>query len=101
MLIEFSRTGGFCGTRLEASVDTDMLPPDEATKIIGHLASLRPERGQRPAAGTKPAGPDRFSYTVKVTRTVGADKMSSTFKFGEGKHPDLVAVLTDLAKAPA
>ena len=63
--IEVTRSGGFAGIPLHASVDTGTLPPDEAHEIAAlvdrvDFAGLT----HRPAPPAQ--GPDRFHYDIAV-----------------------------------
>lgn len=96
MKIEFVRSGGFAAIRLTASIDSEKLPPGEASKLEAMVESagffdLPAEI--RPAA---PA-PDRFEYRITVS-TAGR---THTVFISEAAIPARVAPLIDYLTAVA
>lgn len=76
MHIEFSRSGGFAGTRLSRSFDTDEIPAEEADELKQMVTSADffhlPE-------SLRSGGADKFQYKITVenegaTHTVEADE---------------------------
>lgn len=67
MLIRFERTGGFAGLRIEASLDTDLLPPEEARKLHELVEAAGffglPEKFPLPKKGA-----DYFQYRLSVEK---------------------------------
>ena len=65
MKIQFARTGGVAGIRLTATLDTEMLPPDEADSLRRLIAAAsffdQPSSRQSPIRRA-----DRFEYHVTV-----------------------------------
>jgi hypothetical protein len=94
--IEFVRTGGFAAIRLTTSIDSEKLPPAEASKIetlvesagfFDLLAEIRP---------SAPA-PDRFEYRLTVS-TAGR---THTIVMSEAAIPASVGPLIDYLTAAA
>ena len=96
MQIEFARTGGFAGLRLTASINTQELPPDQASTVEAMIRDSGffelPDKLLPPS----PA-PDRFEYRV----TVSTDKESHSIVASEmlvpGRLRPLLNYLTTLA----
>jgi hypothetical protein len=66
MHIEFVRSGGFAGMRLAASVDSQNLPPEQAStldKMIADTGFFDLPEQIKPSA----PGPDRFEYQVVIS----------------------------------
>ena len=65
MKVEFVRTGGVGGVRLTATLDTDVLPSEEADRLRQLIAVAsffdQPTSGQSPIQGA-----DRFQYRVTI-----------------------------------
>jgi hypothetical protein len=66
MRIDFVRTGGFAGMRLATTVDTEHLPPDQASALNGLVSDADFFKLPEKLLPDRPA-PDRFEYTVTVT----------------------------------
>lgn len=65
MRFQFTRTGGFAGTRLTGSIDSATLPEDEVLTLKKELESAR--FFELPAQlGGGPGGADRFQYEITV-----------------------------------
>jgi len=96
MHIEFSRSGGFAGIRLVASVDTEDLPADQASSLNQLIREAEffglPEK----LAPEKPA-PDRFEYQL----TIKASEKSHSVVVNDAAAPEslrpLLNYLTTLA----
>ncbi len=65
MKVEFVRTGGVAGVRLTATLDTEMLPPEETDRLRRLIAAAsffeQPTSRQSPIREA-----DRFQYRVTV-----------------------------------
>ena len=65
MRVEFVRTGGVAGIRLTATLDTEMLPPEEADRLRRLIDAASffdlPTSRRSPSRET-----DRFQYRVTV-----------------------------------
>ena len=92
MILELSRNGGVGGIQRSYVVDTDQLATEQVQAIKNLVAKVRPERIKQ--------GPDRFTYTLKVTTATSEGDRSSTFYFGDGSHQELVKFLTERATQP-
>lgn len=90
MILEFTRSGGFGGTQLKATVDTDKILDTEAAKLKSMVASL-------PTIAPPGIGQDRFSYRLRVINN--GSEMNYTFS--EHGHQDLIKYMTNRAKQPA
>ena len=81
MHIEFVRTGGFAGLRLITTVDTQVLPQEQASIVEAMIRDSGffelPEKLLPPSPS-----PDRFEYRV----TVSTDKESHSI-VGQGSVP--------------
>ena len=89
MIIEFSRTGGVTGMRLNTTVDTDDLPETEAKQ----LKSLVAKADKAPEKPTKKAGIDRFQYQLRL----GKGRKAQVVKITDGQHSELVQYMTEKA----
>jgi hypothetical protein len=97
MHIQFERTGGFAGLRLQHSVDAAKLPPEEAQSLHGMVQTAGffdlPETITTPTPGA-----DRFQYKVSVD----SGDRRHTVTIHEGATPaalkPLLAWLTDKAR---
>lgn len=90
MKIEFTRSGGFAGTRLTATLDTETLPPDDAAR----LSRLVQESGlfDLPAALRSDApGGDRFQYRIKIKEGARSKEIAAD----EAAVPDRLRPLLD------
>ena len=65
MRIDFLRTGGFAGTRLQATIRTETLPPAEAAELQELVAAANFFRLPRTASGSGSAA-DQFTYRIIV-----------------------------------
>ncbi len=65
MKVEFARTGGVAGIRLTATLDTEMLPPEEADHLA-HLIAAASFFDQPSSRRSPTQGPDRFQYRVTI-----------------------------------
>ncbi len=65
MHIEFVRTGGFAGIRLQTTVDTQQLPTEQASTLDRLIAESGFFRLPEQLLPEKPA-PDRFQYQVTI-----------------------------------
>ena len=97
MHIHFERSGGFMGTRIEATINTEDLPPEEAQKVT----SLIEEASffDLPSAIASPTpGADQFQYRV----TVESEERKHTVEIGDAAIPEdvqpLLRQLTILAR---
>ncbi|MCH8197052.1 MAG: hypothetical protein IH904_03115 [Proteobacteria bacterium] len=98
MKIQWERTGGFAGMRMEGSIDSESLSDEEARRLhelveaAGFFAL--PEEFAGPAGGA-----DRFLYTL----TVEMDGRRHTVRTGEAAAPaaliSLIGWLTNAARA--
>ena len=96
--IQWERTGGFAGMRMEGSIDSESLSDEEARRLhelveaAGFFAL--PEEFAGPAGGA-----DRFLYTL----TVEMDGRRHTVRTGEAAAPaaliSLIGWLTNAARA--
>jgi hypothetical protein len=98
MIIHYERTGGFAGMRMEATIDTEKLPPAEAQILENELASA--DFFNLPAKTSSPGpGADRFTYRI----TVESGDRSHTVEAGEASAPErllpLIERLNDLARS--
>lgn len=65
--VRLTRSGGFAGTRLQVSVTTEGLPPEEAARLRELVERLNPDRLEaRPAES--PTRPDEFQYDLTIVR---------------------------------
>jgi hypothetical protein len=65
MRIHFERTGGFAGTRLVATVDSQMLPPEDAGNLHG-MVEAAGFFDLPSVIAAKTPGADRFQYRLTV-----------------------------------
>ncbi len=65
MRIDFLRTGGFAGTRLQATIRTETLPPAEAVELQELVAAADFFRLPRMAPRSGSAA-DQFTYRITV-----------------------------------
>jgi len=81
--IHLRRTGGFSGLVLNATVDTESLPPVDARDLHTMVEAAKffdlPSK-----VGTSALGADRFSYVL----TIEAEGRSHTVEMGEGAVPE-------------
>jgi hypothetical protein len=97
MHIQFERTGGFAGLKLQHSVDTATLLPEEAQSLHGMVQAAGffdlPETVTTPLPGA-----DRFQYKL----TVDSGDRGHTVTIHEGATPaalkPLLVWLTDKAR---
>ncbi len=91
MLIQFERTGGFAGMRKKFTVDTDSLPPEEATRLHKMIETAGffnlPSKSKGPSRGA-----DQFQYRLIVE----TEKKKHTVELGEASVP---ATLRPLLKS--
>lgn len=81
--IEFTRTGGFMGRKVNLTIDLDELPPDQAQTI--NLLIDQADFFNIPENPPRPSVPDSFIYTITVTsdtlqHTVQTSDMTATEK---------------------
>src|SRR5512133_3946150 len=88
MRINFVRTGGFAGMRLETTVDSDTLPPDEAQVLQQELQQANFFALPSQLTG-KSAGADRFQYEISVD--TGGQR--HTVQTGESSMPEALQPL--------
>jgi hypothetical protein len=97
MKIEFSRSGGFAGLRLKATVDTETLDAERAAEIAGLVAASGffelPER-----ARDNEQIRDGFEYRVRISSAVHA---SHSVAVGQQNVPEQLQPLLDLLTAIA
>jgi len=90
MRISFERTGGFAGMKLQRTIDSRDLPPEDAQRLDALLKKScffhLPTNLQ-----SLPAAPDRFHYKVTVER----DADVRTVEASEGSMPDDMRPLID------
>ncbi len=88
MRYHFVRTGGFAGMRLETTVDSNALPPEEAKTLQQELDSAHffqlPNQIKEQGGGA-----DRFQYEI----TVDDGKKKHTVETGEAAMPDTLQPL--------
>ena len=65
MKVEFARTGGVGGIRLTATLDTEVLPPEEGARLR-RLITASSFFDQPTSRASPPRGADRFQYQVTV-----------------------------------
>jgi hypothetical protein len=65
--VNVERSGGFAGTVIRRSVDTESLPADEARQLAELVAELDVD-AVRGAAGSSPSVRDAFEYDVQIVR---------------------------------
>ena len=98
MKVAFSRSGGVAGIRLTATLDTEMLPPDEADHLRQLIAAAsffdQPSSRQSPIRRA-----DRFQYQVTVEE---GDRIKKV-ELDESSVPEtlqsLLDYLTDSARS--
>jgi len=88
MKISLVRSGGVAGMRLEATVDTGVLPPDTARKFHALVEEADLPQLSEPTIKVKSA-PDRFRYTLTVE---DGDRKHSII-FEERRVPEAVQPL--------
>ena len=96
--VEFFRSGGVAGIRLTATLDTEMLPPDEADRLRRLIAAAsffdQPSSRQSPKRRA-----DRFQYQVTVEE---GDRVKKV-ELDESSVPEalqpLLDYLSDCARA--
>jgi hypothetical protein len=97
MKIEFSRSGGFAGLRLKATVDTETLDAERAAEIAGLVAASGffelPER-----ARDNEQIRDGFEYHVRIST---AAHPSHSVAVGQQDVPEQLQPLLDLLTAIA
>lgn len=96
MKIEYVRTGGFAAIRLTTSLDSEKLPPTEASRLetlVESAGFFDLPAEIRPSA---PA-PDRFEYRI----TVSTAQRTHTVVISEAAIPARVGPLIDYLTAAA
>jgi len=91
--IFFERTGGFMGRKVNATIDLDDLP-DEQAELLDDLLD---EAGffELPADLTRPAMPDAFTYNI----TVSSDERQHSVRVSDATAPDdLRPLLEELSR---
>jgi hypothetical protein len=96
--VEFARTGGVAGIRLTATLDTELLPCDEADRLrrviadaaLFDLPTLLKSRTRRP---------DQFQYRVTVEEGDRIKKVELDESSVPEKLQPLLDYLTDCARA--
>jgi hypothetical protein len=98
MRIVFRRSGGFAGTTLRTTIETDDLPEDQGRELEGLLQGA--DLTHLPPAPRR-LGADRFHYAIEIT----AGDRRETLSFGEGQLTErarrLVERLEELARGRA
>lgn len=93
MKIYFERSGGFAGLVMQANVDLDDLPADEAENLQKLVDDADLFHLDAPAE--MPGYADGFHYSLKVEK----DADSRSFAFSEGYIPaELVPLVNELSK---
>lgn len=88
MRVRFERTGGFAGVRVDATIDTDGLPPEEARELEEMVSAAG--FFDLPAVVVPPApGADRFQYSL----TVRHEGREHTVKLGESAATGAMDIL--------
>jgi hypothetical protein len=88
MRIHFDRTGGFAGMRVQATIDTDSLTPDDARQITELVAAAQFFELPSVIAATAP-GADQFQYRL----TVETEGRKHTVEVGDASAPETVQPL--------
>lgn len=93
MHIEFETSGGYANINLAYRVDTDKLPPEVASKLLGLIESSGVFELQQSEIAPSSAGPpDAFLY--KLTLYGGGKKKS--LSFNDATVPDQLKPLLEL-----
>jgi hypothetical protein len=90
--IEFVRTGGFMGRKVNLTLVLDDLPPDQARTL--NLLLDESDFFNLPGNPAKPAVPDSFLYAITVT----TDKQKHAIRTSDTAAPEkLRPLLVDLS----
>lgn len=94
MRVHFERSGGFAGMRMQASLDTDSMPPEDART----LCDLVEAAGffELPAAIGEAAGADQYAFQITVTTDAREHTVTTT---GEPLPPAVQALVDWLSRA--
>lgn len=65
MRIEMERTGGFAGMRVQTTIDTETLPPEQASELES-LVETASFFEMPTGASTPPRGADSFYYRISI-----------------------------------
>ncbi len=91
--IFFERTGGFMGRKVNATIDLDDLP-DEQAELLDDLLDDA-DFFELPADLTRPAMPDAFTYNI----TVSSDERQHSVRVSDATAPDdLRPLLEELSR---
>ena len=98
MRVRFERTGGFAGIRVDATIDTDDLPPEDARELEEMVSAAGFFDLPAVVAALAP-GADRFQYSL----TVQHESREHTVELGEsaatGAMDTLLQRLSTLARS--
>jgi hypothetical protein len=99
--IEFERSGGFMGMRVQATFDTADLPADEAKTLIAMLEESGFYDLPELLEANQP-GADQYEYRLAVTRQVDGEPHTHSVTMRDGSAPPalqpLLQRLTRLAR---
>ncbi len=98
MKVEFARTGGVAGIRLTATLDTEMLPPEEADHLR-HLIAAASFFDQPSSRRSPTQGPDRFQYRVTIEDGDRVKRVEMAEVFIPETFQPLLDYLVDRARA--
>jgi len=91
--IFFERTGGFMGRKVNATIDLDDLP-DEQAELLDDLLDDA-DFFELPADLTRPAMPDAFTYNI----TVSSEERQHSVRVSDATAPDdLRPLLEELSR---
>jgi hypothetical protein len=94
MRIEFTRSGGFAGTRLSRTFDTDTMPAEDARELT---ALVEAAGFFALPASLRSGGADKFQYNI----TVEKDGKKHTVEADERAVPPALAPLVKKLEAAA
>lgn len=99
MRIQFERTGGFAGMRTAATIDTDLLSPQDGQEVKQLVDAARFFKLPPKITG-RSQGADQFRYKL----TVESEGQRHTVEVGEASAPEslrpLLRKLAALARSP-
>jgi hypothetical protein len=95
--IEFTRTGGFMGRKVNLTIDLDELPPDQAQTL--NLLIEQADFFNIPENPPRPPVPDSFIYTITVTKEGRQHTIQTSDMTASEKLRPLLTALSARARA--
>ncbi len=98
MKIDFERTGGFAGMKLQTTIRTETLSPEQAAELHALVAAA--DFFRLPAVIVTPGpAPDQFHYRVTVTEGLRRHTIQTTDSAAPAALRSLLERLAALARA--